>query len=49
MSGIGLGMLAGAALGFAVSPGRKAVKRTAMKAARTVSDMAENVTDAMNR
>ena len=49
MRGMGLGMLAGAALGLAVSPGRKTVKRTAAKAARTMEDMAENISNAMNR
>ena len=49
MRGMGLGMLAGAALGLAVSPGRKTVKRKAAKAARTMEDMAENISNAMNR
>lgn len=49
MRGVGLGMLAGAAVGMVVSPGKKELKRTANKAVQAVSDAADNISNAMNR
>lgn len=47
MQGVGLGMLAGAVVGMLVSPGKKELKRTAVKAARAVENAAENISDAI--
>ncbi len=45
---VGLGMLAGAAVGMMVSPGRTQLKRTANKAVQAVGNAAENLSEAMN-
>lgn len=47
LGGMGLGMLAGAAVGVAMSSQKKDLKRKARKAMRTVGDLAEDLTDTM--
>lgn len=47
MRGVGLGMLAGAIVGMAVSPGKKELKRTANKAVQAVGTAADNISDAI--
>lgn len=47
--GVGLGMLAGAVVGMMVSPGKKELKRTAVKAVQAVEDAAENISEAINK
>lgn len=39
---VGLGLVAGAALGMAIAPQKKTMKGTAKKATRVVEDMAHN-------
>ena len=43
LGGVGLGMLAGAALSMAIAPKKKDLKRTARKAMRTMGDLAEDL------
>lgn len=47
LGGVGLGMLAGAALSMAIAPKKKDLKRTARKAMRTMGDLAEDLSDTM--
>ena len=42
-------MLAGAAVGMLVSPGKNELKRTANKAVRAVSNAADNISDAIGQ
>ena len=44
---MGLGMLAGAAVGIMVSPGRKELKKAAGQAAQMVEEKAECISKAM--
>ena len=41
------GLVAGAALGMSISPSRREIKRAAHRAAKTVNDAVENLTEAM--
>lgn len=47
MKGIGLGMLAGAAVGMTMMKNEKAIKRKARKTAQSVGHMVEDATDAI--
>ena len=49
MRGVGLGMLAGAIVGIAISPGKRELKRTAAKAVQAVENAAENISGVINR
>lgn len=47
MYAVGLGMLAGAAVGMIVSPGKKELKKAACQAAQVVEEKAESISHAM--
>lgn len=51
LRGMGLGLMAGATLGFAVAPKKKQshMKSTAGKAIRAVGDVVEQISDAMGK
>ena len=46
--GVGLGMVAGAAVAMTMMPKRKSVKKAAEKAMRTMGEAVENFTEALN-
>lgn len=50
MRGMGLGMAAGAALGMALAPKKKKtnLKKAAGRAIKSVGEVVENITDAMD-
>ncbi len=45
--GMTAGLVAGTVLGMSVSPSRREIKHAAHKAAKTVTDAVENLTEAM--
>ena len=47
LSGMGLGILAGAALSMAMEPKKRDLKRKARKAMRTVGELADDLSDTM--
>lgn len=48
LRGVGIGVVAGAAIGMALAPKRKsALKHTAEKALKTMGEVAENISHAM--
>lgn len=47
LKGMGLGMLAGAAVGMAMMKNEKAIKHKAKKAAHSVGNMVEDAADAI--
>ncbi|WP_202621143.1 hypothetical protein [Pseudoflavonifractor sp. 524-17] len=47
LEGIGLGLVAGAALTMAAAPKKNELKRKARKAMRSVGDLADDLTDSM--
>lgn len=47
MKGIGLGMLAGTAVGMTMMKNEKALKRKAKKTAQSVGNLVEDATDAL--
>ena len=47
LKGMGLGVLAGAAVSAVMVPKKKQIERTAKKAMRTVGGLAEDLTDSM--
>lgn len=51
LRGMGLGLMAGTTLGFAVAPKKKQsrMKSTAGKAIRAVGDVVEQISDAMGK
>lgn len=49
MKGMGLGMLAGAAVGMTMMKNERTLKRKAKQAARSMSNMVENATDAIGQ
>lgn len=48
MQGMGMGLAAGAMLGVALATREKAIRRTADKAMRVVTDTAAHISDAMH-
>lgn len=49
MKGMGLGMLAGTAVGMTMMKNEKAIKRKAKKTAHSVGNLVEDATDALTR
>ena len=47
LCGMGLGILAGAALGMSLAPRKKRIQRAAERAIRTAGDAMEDLTDAL--
>jgi len=46
--GVGAGMLAGTAVGMAMAPSHRRLRRAAHKAAKRVNEAVENLADAMD-